>query len=217
MSSLFTKRIQSVLGTKSSSKDEVEWKRNYLNKNICYIRKISLVKKLLKPTVFYLLWKPTKIFTFMPFPFSSGRDRSSPSDMFLEKGVVKICSKFTGEHPCWSTISIKLLCSSVLRHGCSPVNLLHIFRTPFLKDSSGGLLLVVSSLYGQVDLEQILTVKHWLTLKQSVTTSKFSVITFQKVYELNKWINKLGLIMLVCIAFQEQHLISCFIIWMSTW
>ena len=29
----------------------------------------------------------------------------------------------------------------VLWHGCSPVNLLHIFRTPFPKNTSGGLLL----------------------------------------------------------------------------
>ena len=29
-----------------------------------------------------------------------------------------------------------------LRHGCSPVNLLHIFRAPFPKNSSGGLLLL---------------------------------------------------------------------------
>ena len=28
--------------------------------------------------------------------------------MFLRKGVLKICSKFTGEHPCQSVISIKL-------------------------------------------------------------------------------------------------------------
>ena len=28
-----------------------------------------------------------------------------------------------------------------LRHGCSPVNLLHIFRPPFPKNTSGGLLL----------------------------------------------------------------------------
>ena len=30
--------------------------------------------------------------------------------MFLVKGVLKICSKFIGEHPCRSVISIKLLC-----------------------------------------------------------------------------------------------------------
>ena len=28
--------------------------------------------------------------------------------MFLGKAVLKICSKFTGEHPCWSAISTKL-------------------------------------------------------------------------------------------------------------
>ena len=41
-------------------------------------------------------------------------------------------------------ISIKILCNYIevtLRHGCSPVNLLHIFRTPFTKNTSGSLLL----------------------------------------------------------------------------
>ena len=33
-----------------------------------------------------------------------------------------------------------------LRHGCSPVNLLHIFRTPFPKNTSGGLLLWIERL-----------------------------------------------------------------------
>ena len=40
--------------------------------------------------------------------------------MLLRKGVVKTCSKFAGEHPCRSAISIK-------------------FRTPFLKNTSGRL------------------------------------------------------------------------------
>ena len=56
--------------------------------------------------------------------------------MFLGKGVLKRCSKFTGEYPCRSAISIKLLCNFIeitLRHGCSPVNLLLIFRTPFAR------------------------------------------------------------------------------------
>ena len=62
----------------------------------------------------------------------------------LIKRCLKICSKFTGEHPCRSTISIKLLCNFIeiaLRHECYPVNLLHIFRTLFLKNTSGELLL----------------------------------------------------------------------------
>ena len=74
--------------------------------------------------------------------------RSSRSDMFLRKGVLKICSIFTGEHPCLSVISIKLLRNFIeikLRYGCSPVNLLHIFRTPFPRNTSGWLLLTYTS------------------------------------------------------------------------
>ena len=48
--------------------------------------------------------------------------------------VLKICSKFTGEHPMSK-------CNFTLRHGCSPVNLLHIFRIPFLKNTFRWLLL----------------------------------------------------------------------------
>ena len=35
--------------------------------------------------------------------------RSSHPELFIIKGILKICSKFTGEHPCWSVISINLL------------------------------------------------------------------------------------------------------------
>ena len=59
--------------------------------------------------------------------------RSNHPEIFLEKGVLEIRSKFTGERPCRRTISIKLQ--------CSPVNLLHIFRTPFSRNTSGRLLL----------------------------------------------------------------------------
>ena len=52
--------------------------------------------------------------------------RSSHQEVFLEKGFLKICSKFTGESPCRSVISIKLL---------------HIFRTSFTKNTSGRLFL----------------------------------------------------------------------------
>ena len=36
------------------------------------------------------------------------KNRSSHLEVFLRKGVLKICSKFTGEHPCQSVISIKI-------------------------------------------------------------------------------------------------------------
>ena len=70
--------------------------------------------------------------------------RSSRPEVFLEKGVLKVCSKFTGEHSGRSAISIKLLCDFteiVLQHGYSPENLLSIFRTSFSRNTSGWLLL----------------------------------------------------------------------------
>ena len=39
----------------------------------------------------------------------SSRFRSSPPEVFLEKSVLKICSKFAEELPYWRAISIKLL------------------------------------------------------------------------------------------------------------
>ena len=66
---------------------------------------------------------------------------SSHSEVFFWKGVLKICCKFTGEHPCRKSISIKLQSNFIeiaLWHECSPVNLLPIFRTPFPRKTSGG-------------------------------------------------------------------------------
>ena len=60
--------------------------------------------------------------------------------MILLKGALKICSQFTGEHPCLSV---------TLCHGCSAVNLLYIFRTPFRKNSYGVLVLVILEMKDQ--------------------------------------------------------------------
>ena len=49
----------------------------------------------------------------------------------LTKRCSENCSKFTGEHPGQSVISIKLQSKFIeitLWHGCSPINLLHIFK-----------------------------------------------------------------------------------------
>ena len=65
-------------------------------------------------------------------------------EVFLRKGVLKICRKFTGEHQCRCVNSVKSLSNFIeiaLQHECSPVNLLHIFRTPFPKNTYGWLLL----------------------------------------------------------------------------
>ena len=83
--------------------------------------------------------------------------RSSRPEVFLGKGVLKLCSKFTVEHPCQSVISINSQSNFIeitLRHGCSPVNLLHFFRTPFPKNSSGRLLLEYPFLHS-VHLQEV--------------------------------------------------------------
>ena len=70
--------------------------------------------------------------------------RSSHQEVFLGKRILKICSKFTGQHTCQSVISIKLqsiFTEITIRHGCSPVNLLHFFRAAFLKNTYWWLLL----------------------------------------------------------------------------
>ena len=60
------------------------------------------------------------------------------------KDVLKIYSKFTGEHPWQSVILITLV------HGSPPVNFLPIFRTSFLKDTSGQLLIkVIQTIFKQ--------------------------------------------------------------------
>ena len=72
--------------------------------------------------------------------------RSSRPVVFLRKGVLKMCSKFTGEHLCRSAISIKLqsnFTEIARRHGFSPVNLPHIFTTPFSRNTSVWLLLYI--------------------------------------------------------------------------
>ena len=61
--------------------------------------------------------------------------------MLLGKGVLKTCRKHTGELPCQSMQSNFI--EIVLRPGYSPVNLPHIFKTDFYKNSSGELLLIM--------------------------------------------------------------------------
>ena len=72
--------------------------------------------------------------------------RSIPLELFLGKVVLKTCCKFTGEHPCGSEFQSTLQSNFIeitLWHECSPVNLLHIFRTPFPEIASGGQLLIL--------------------------------------------------------------------------
>ena len=78
--------------------------------------------------------------------------RSSPPEVFLGKCVLKICSKYAWEHPCRSMISVKLLCNFTeitLLHGCSSVNLLHIFQNTFSQEHRWrAAFAVISDLFG---------------------------------------------------------------------
>ena len=66
-------------------------------------------------------------------------------------------------------ISIKLLCNLIettLRDGCSPVNLLHFFRTPFPQNISGRLLLALAKrLLFRIALGGFFGVTVWAFLK----------------------------------------------------
>ena len=95
-------------------------------------RKLSLC-------ILFMVMSCYNVFLLRYFPSVSCRN--SHPGVFWGKGVLKICSKFTGEHPCRSAISIKLLCNFIeikLQQGCSLVNLLHIFRGPFLRTPLDG-------------------------------------------------------------------------------
>ena len=76
--------------------------------------------------------------------------KSSHSEVFLRKGVLKICSKFTGEHPFRRSISIKLQSNFIeiaLRRGCSLVN----FRIPYSRNTSGWLPLNINKTNTQIN------------------------------------------------------------------
>ena len=125
----FFERCPDFMETKNGSR---QWKNleNLLLKQIAGLSFFPEIKFCDK-----VFWRKASLF------------RSSSPEVLLEKGVLNIWSKFIGERPCRSAISIKLLCKLIcnfietaLRYGCSPVNLLHIFRTPFPKNTSGRLL-----------------------------------------------------------------------------
>ena len=116
--------------------------------------------------------------------------RNIHPQVFLGKGVLKICSKFTREHGCGNVISIKLLYNFIeikLLHECSPVNLLHIFRTPFPKNTSEGCFCNWKS-------QDFLQFEYWKS--STAQTMKFSIKDFfNKCHQIRRklriWSHKL--------------------------
>ena len=80
--------------------------------------------------------------------------RSSHAEVFLGKGVLKICSKSIGEHPCQSVILIKFLCKAPQKNYFIPKfwkYYIVTFIAPFTED---------------VNLSQTETFVSWLHLSE---------------------------------------------------
>ena len=73
-----------------------------------------------------------RVYSWMFFPTSQLQKQPF-------RGVLKKRCSENMQQICKATLLI------TFRHGCSPVNLLHIFRTPFLKNASERLLLQLSN------------------------------------------------------------------------
>ena len=120
-----------------------------INNNTICLRPSEIVWKVLeKERIFskvadFLTWAlPFFILTFsMNFPVISLTVQKQPSRGVLKKRCSENMPQIGKRTP-----MPKLLCNFIeiaLQHKCSPVNLLHIIRTPFHKNTSGRLLLTV--------------------------------------------------------------------------
>ena len=81
---------------------------------------------------------------FLSIIFQISKMLNQHSIVILIKGYSGNMQRIYRRTPMLKLISIKLLCNFneiILRHGCSPVNLLHIFRIPSPKNTSRGLIL----------------------------------------------------------------------------
>ena len=95
------------------------------------------------PHLVFTKWKLTPFEMQLESVLNSLYIRSNRPQVFFGKCVLKICMQqflYTGEHPYAKVQFIKL----TVWHGCSPVNLLHIFRTYFPKNTYRWLLLLYS-------------------------------------------------------------------------
>ena len=99
--------------------------------------------------------------------------------MFLAKGVLRICSKFTGEQPCRSAKQLYWNHSLAWVFSCK---LLHIFRTPFPRSNSGWLLLCIGTIKDinkKLD-KNLLELFFWLnTNKIALNAAKTQVLIFK--------------------------------------
>ena len=101
-------------------------------------------------TCFILNNKHLKIIFFSIFYVSILPIRSSHSDVFCKKGVLRNFAKFTGKHLCQclffnkaAGLSSANLLKKRLWHRCFPVNFAKFLRAPFVKEHLRWLLLPI--------------------------------------------------------------------------
>ena len=99
-----------------------------------YFSAVKEVSKYMIVATYTILTK-LKNQTFVP------NFRSSHPEVFLEKFVLKICNKIYRRTPMPKCNFNKITLQIALRHGCSPANVLHIFRKSFPKNTAARLLL----------------------------------------------------------------------------
>ena len=103
-------------------------------------RKLVMSHSLVISIIFTALseWKSI----YHPHPY-----RKSPSKVLLGKGVLKVCIKFTGEHPCRSVILIKQLHWYRTLAWVFSCKFTAYFQKTFSEDTSGWLLLPLLKSY----------------------------------------------------------------------
>ena len=123
---------------------------NLLLFSVCFLDKalISVIKNsllvLISCVMLLILFSEIDVIFVINFVFRNGcylwllYFRSSHPEVFSRKGVLKICSRFTGEHPCRSAISIKLLCNFIVGV------VVETNKLPVLVSGGGGVIIIWS-------------------------------------------------------------------------
>ena len=97
----------------------------------------------------------------------------------LKKRCSENMQQIYRRNPCRSVISIKLQSNIIeiaLRHGCSPVNLLYSFRTPFSRNTSERMLLTFKSWR-----MKCLTINEKITIFKTLALSRVAYLTLLTV------------------------------------
>ena len=124
--------------------------QNEIRRNYLQILKYPLSNPFLLQYYCSVKYRKIKMKVKKEKSFSLLYIKKQPSRGVLRKRCSENMQQIYRRTPFRSAISIKLLYNFIeigLQHGCSPVNLLHIFRTSFPSNTLGRLLLTLETAY----------------------------------------------------------------------